>query len=240
MIKTFAASVLALAGASAAAQVTVFSTDFNSALAPQVAPGTALLEGVQGFAGLGPVGAPFSGSFLRSATANTVTLTLAGLPTHSTISLSLLFAAIDSLDGTGSFPSGDFLKITLDGSQIFRESFANATAAQIQSYVPPANVQLARRVDLGFGGPGGFYTDSAYNFGADPQFANIAHSASSAVFSFVIEGEGVQSLDDESWAMDNLRVSVNSATAPVPEPQSYALLLAGLGVLGWAVRRRRR
>ena len=34
MIKTFAASVLALAGASAAAQVTVFSTDFNSALAP--------------------------------------------------------------------------------------------------------------------------------------------------------------------------------------------------------------
>ena len=106
--------------------------------------------------------------------------------------------------------------------------------------MPPANVQLARRVDLGFGGPGGFYTDSAYNFGADPQFANIAHSASSAVFSFVIEGEGVQSLDDESWAMDNLRVSVNSATAPVPEPQSYALLLAGLGVLGWAVRRRRR
>ena len=27
--------------------------------------------------------------------------------------------------------------------------------------------------------------------------------------------------------------------APVPEPESYALLLAGLGLMGWAVRRRR-
>ena len=28
--------------------------------------------------------------------------------------------------------------------------------------------------------------------------------------------------------------------APVPEPQTYALMLAGLGVLGWAERRRQR
>lgn len=28
--------------------------------------------------------------------------------------------------------------------------------------------------------------------------------------------------------------------APVPEPQSYALMLAGLGVLGWAARRKQR
>ena len=26
--------------------------------------------------------------------------------------------------------------------------------------------------------------------------------------------------------------------APVPEPQTYALMLAGLGVLGWAARRK--
>jgi hypothetical protein len=235
MMKIFAATALALAGAGAGAQVTVFSTDFNAALAPQIAPGTALLEGVQGYAGLGPAAAPFGGTFLRSATANAVTLSLGGLPTHTTLSLGLLFAAIDSLDGTGSFPSGDFLKITLDGTQIFRESFANALASQIQSYVPPAGVELARRVDLGFQGPGGFYTDSAYDFGADPRFANIAHTASTAVLTFVMEGEGVQSLDDESWAMDNLRVSVSA----VPEPETWALMFGGLGVVGWAARRRR-
>ena len=26
--------------------------------------------------------------------------------------------------------------------------------------------------------------------------------------------------------------------APIPEPETYALMLAGLGVLGWAARRR--
>lgn len=240
MVKSFVVAALALACAGAGAQVTtVFSTDFNATLALQVAPGTALLEGVQGYAGLGPASAPFSGSFLRSATLNTVTLTLTGLPTHTTISLGMLFAAIDSLDGTGSFPAGDFFKITLDGNQIFRESFANATASQIQSYIPPPGVELARRVDLGFQGPGSFFTDSAYDFSADPQFANIAHAASSAVFGFLIEGEGAQSLDDESWAMDNLRVSVDSVAAPVPEPETYALMLAGLAAVGWTARCRR-
>lgn len=240
MIKSLVATVLALSCATAGAQVTVFSTDFDGALAAQVTPGTATLTDVQGYAGLGPAGNAFGGSFLRSATANTVTLTLAGLPTHSSLNLGFLFAAIDSLDGTGSFPAGDFFKITLDGTQIFRESFANAIVTQIQSYVPPPGVELARHVDLGFGGPGGFFTDSAYNLAADPQFSNIAHSGSNAVFTFVIEGEGVQSLDDESWAMDNLRVSLNGVTAAVPEPETYALMLAGLAALGCVVRRSRR
>ena len=64
---------------------------------------------------LGPVGYQFGGNFLRSASGNVVTLQLNGLPTHTAISVSFLFAAIDSLDGTGTFPQGDFLHATLDG-----------------------------------------------------------------------------------------------------------------------------
>ena len=71
-----------------------------------------------------------------------VTLTLSDLPPHSTLSISMLFAAIDSLDGTGTFPAGDFFKITVDGVIVFRESFANALPDQIQSYNPPAAVTL--------------------------------------------------------------------------------------------------
>lgn len=225
---------LAAGAASAQSATTVFQDDFNAGLPAQITAGSALLTGVQGYSGLGPVGNGFAGQFLRSETGNIVGLTLTGLPAHNTISVSFLFAAIDSLDGTGSFPSGDFFRVTLDGQQIFRESFANALPTQVQSYVAAPGVELARLVDLGFSGPGSFYTDSAYNFGAEPSFANLAHTASTASFTFQIEGEGIQSLGDESWAMDNLRVSVSA----VPEPGMLAMWLAGLALLGtWQKRR---
>jgi len=228
---------LGLFGAWSAAQADsiVFSTDFDGAMPAEIMAGTASLTGVQGYAGYGVAGNQFGGNFLRSMTANVVTLTLNDLPDHSTISLAFLFAAIDSLDGTGTFPAGDYFRIELDGVQIFRESFANAMESQIQSYLPPAGVQLARRVDLGFSGPGSFYTDSAYDLGADPVFSNIAHTGSTATFKFVIEGEGIQNLDDESWAMDNLRVSVNA----VPAPATAWLFLPGLaGMIRFARTRK--
>lgn len=201
------------------AQTTVFSTDFDGGSIPaEISPGTAMLAGVQGYAGLGPPGNQFAGNFLRSETANTVTLQLNGLPAHTSLNVLFLFAAIDSLDGTGVFPAGDFFDVSVDGVTFFSESFANATESQIQSYVPPPNVELARRVDLGFS-TGGFFLDSAYNLGADPVFSNIPHSASSATITFVIRGEGVQSLNDESWAMDNLVVQV-AGGGPGPTPTS--------------------
>lgn len=217
-----------LAGAAAAASTQVFATDFEAPAVPAaLAAGTATLTGVQGFAGLGATGNQFAGSFLRSASGNRVTLTLTGLAAHDSLSLSFLFAAIDSLDGTGSFPAGDFLNVRLDGVSIFRESFANALESQIQSYVAPPGGQLARRVELGFQA-GGYYLDSAYDMGVDPRFQNLAHSASTAEISFEIEGSGVQDLSDESWALDNLRVSIASS---VPEPATVALWALGLAGL---------
>ena len=224
-------TVLALANSNAnAAPLTVFSTDFAGVLPSQITLGGATLTGVQGFAGRGPAGNRFGGSFLRSATGNVVTLKLSDLPAHDTISLAFLFAAIDSLDGTGTFPAGGFFKIVFDGATLFSESFTNAPPSQIQSDVPPAGVELARHVDLGFTGPGSDYADSAYDLGADPRFAAFAHTASSAEIQFFIFGEGNQDLNDESWAMGNLTVSVSTlgVLTPVPEPSSWALMAAEL------------
>lgn len=188
------------------AQAVVFSSDFDGSLPPQVSPGTALLEGVQGYAGLGPTGNQFANNFLRSATGNPVTIQLTGLPAHNAIALDFLFAAIDSLDGTGTFPGGDFFAIEIDGNTFFRESFANATTSQIQSYAAPLGVTLARMVDLGFTGPGSFYTDSAYWLGGDPMFQVIGHTASTLTIRLQMEGPGIQPLGDESWGLDNLTI----------------------------------
>jgi hypothetical protein len=209
-----ALAVVSLA-AVAAAQTTVFSCDFESStLPPQIAPGSAMREGVQGFAGLGPAAAPFAGSFLRSETGNTVTLTLTSLPPHNAIHLDFVFAAIDSLDGTGAYPAGDFFAIEIDGNTFFRESFANALGSQLQSYVSPAGVELARRVDLGFAGPGSFFTDSAYWLGGDPSFGAIGHTSPTLTIAMRIEGEGIQSLADESWALDNLTIRTFTTANP--------------------------
>jgi hypothetical protein len=186
----------------------VLWVDFESPLPTELAPGTATVVGVQDFAGLGATGNQFGGSMLRSATGNLVTVTLTNLPAHSSVNLAFLFAAIDSLDGAGNFPSGDYFKITLDGATIFREAFANALTSQVQTYLSPPGVELARRVELGFGA-GGFNADSAYDMGADPQFRLIPHTASTLVLTFSIEGSGIQSIDDESWGMDNLSISIN-------------------------------
>lgn len=233
------ATLLGLAALSAQSHaVTVFSSDFESGLPASVSPGAAALTGVQNFAGLGPLGNQFAGSFLRSPTGNVVTLSMTGLPIHNALSVGFLFAAIDSLDGTGTFPSGDFFRIDVDGVNRFRESFANATDSQIQSYVAPVGGELARKQDLGFSGPGGFYRDSAYDFNVDGRFQNFAHTASSVTISFSIEGAGIQDLSDESWAIDNLAVTAFSTTPPVPEPSTYVLMVAGLGAVALARRRR--
>lgn len=224
-------SLLAVTPSSA---TTVFSTDFDGALAAEISPGTALLTGVQGYASLGTTGNQFGGNFLRGIPANTVTLTLNALPQHDSLSIEFLFAAIDSLDGTGSFPAGDFFAVSVDGIEIFNESFANAIVTQIQSYVPPPGAELARHLDLGFSGPGGFYTDSAYDMSVDPVFANLPHTASSVTITFLMQGPGNQSLSDESWAIDNLRVTANL----VPEPSTLALLAASGAFLLVSVRRR--
>lgn len=184
-----------------------FATGFETGIPPEVTPATALLTPTAGFAALGPAGRTFGATFLRSATANVVTLSFKDLPPHRFVTLGFLFAAIDSLDGTGTFPAGDFFKVTVDGKVVFRESFANAQPGQVQSYVPPAGGELARRVDLGFVGPGGFYTDSAYDMALEPKLQNIPHTAATLVIELTVEGEGTQSLDDESWAVDELRVT---------------------------------
>ncbi len=209
---TFVAALGALAGVASAQQV--FSSDFESGL-PAEFSGAGAVEGTQGYASYG-----FGQQFLRNdALGSPSILTLTNLPAHTAISLDLLLAAIDSWDSTNGSPAPDFFNISVDDVPVFQATFANASGGV--SYGP----LLVDNAALGFGG----YNDDAADLSTEALLHNIPHTASSVVIKFYASGDGWQGGGDESWAIDNLAVTV------VPAPGA-----AAMGLLGLAAMRRRR
>jgi hypothetical protein len=215
-MKLIAIAIVLLAATSAVAvSQVVFSTDFESGLPVEFsAPGTGI-EGMQGYAGLGPTGNQFGGSFLRfsSVTINDVSLTVSGLPPHDFLSVRFLLAIIDSWDGVELF------QVSVDGNMLFSHWFQIATGDE-SSYAAPVGGLLSSGVDLGF--TGGFYhgRDRAYDLAVEPAFDMIPHTASSVTITWTlnaVSGSAAthwQGGSDESWAIDNVEVEVFS-TLPV-------------------------
>lgn len=213
---------VALGNQSVHGDLVVFSSDFNSGVPTEISGGSTT-QGVSGYAGLGPAGNQFGGLFLRNEQVGVdlkkATLTLVNLPTHTAIDIDFLFATIDSWDGVNSPAGPDRFNVTVDGATIFSEVFENSNSG-IQTYSPPPGVELARRQELGFTVGTSFYGDSAYNMGLDPAFTNIAHSSDSVTIEwFTSDLSTWQGFTDESWAIDNLSVTLTG----VPEPSSIGM-----------------
>jgi len=71
----------------------------------------------------------------------------------------------------------------------------------------------------------------AFNMGGGGSNAMLFNSNGGKAFSYVGKLEG---LDDEAWGVSGLTIAT-----PVPEPRAYALMLAGLSVIGFMARRRK-
>jgi len=179
---------------------------------PTVAPGiTAGLsgvtstEGVQGYSGIGPPGNQFSGNFLRNSSygnpATPTTLTLTGLPSHTSVDVNFLLAIIDSWDGYSEW-GPDFFNVQVDGISVFSQV--------ITDYTAPSGGLLSSGSNLGFTS----WDDRAFNMYLDPAFQNIPHTGSTLTISWFASGPNWQGGSDESWAIENVQVAVNNAVPP--------------------------
>jgi len=201
----------------------VFATDFEDGLPTEFSARGARIEPVQGFGRLGNPANTFSGSFLRYVSTGTspVTLTLRGLPPHRTVSLRFLLAVIDSWDGA------EILEVRLDGRVLFSNWFKLAQG-DTSSYRAPPGALLSSGRDLGFSGNMNYDHDRAYQMSADPVFSQIPHTADSLRVTWRVRAHAGtapadwQGGDDESWAIDNVRVEVSGIPAGWGAPESGA------------------
>jgi hypothetical protein len=212
-------SALALAGSAPPAHPIVnpvFSTGFDQGLPAEFSAPGSVIEGVQGYAGLGPAGNQFGGSFLRytlQGIADT-RLTLRNLPPHDAVSVGFLLAVIDSWDGT------ELLRISVDGTELFSHWFQLALG-DTSSYLAPPGALLSSGGNLGFTFGTYYSRDRAYDLSAEPAFRQIPHDADTLEVKWslgAVSGGAAsqwQGGGDESWAIDQVRIDLHEAAVGV-------------------------
>ena len=78
-----------------------------------------------------------------------------------------------------------------------------------------------------------FYCDTLVDWSK-----TFAHTGSTLTLGWQASGAGWQAGDDESWGVDNIRIDYFTRGGGVPEPAAWAMMLAGFGIVGGAMRRR--
>ena len=193
----------------------VFSTDFESGI-PAEMTGPGVIEDSQGFN---------TGDFLHNTSfpsAATV-LTLTDLPEHDSVSLDFLLAIINSWDGATGGASPDFFNVTIDGVTIFSEAFDNIDGNEAdQTYVPPAGVLLTPRPLTSVFGPS-TSRDALYAMGLDPIFDAIPHTADTLTVEWFANGAGYQGGVNESWAIDEVHVTLGGLHVDGAENQTTVI-----------------
>lgn len=217
--------------------VTIFSCDFEDGMPSEIS-GPGVITGTQGFSSYG-----FGSNFLRNGSGGPSgqsgtpsILTLSGLPAHTSVSILVDVAFLDSWDGSEGSDAPDYFNIKLDGQTIFRETVCNLST--IQTFDPSGDDIIKLPNSDIF--RGNSYHDSAYEF--DSYLSNIQHTSDQLTIEWFADGAGWQgiigsSFEDETWAIDNIRVVLNDVN-PVPVPGAISLGLLGMSFSGWLMRKR--
>ncbi len=145
--------------------------------------------------------------------------------------LSFDLVGFKSLDGYKNC-CGDVFHLSLNGTEVFAGAF-NMGGGGSNAILFNPNGGTALTTTHGAGDDPHNSHQVTWAGGVSAISLPIALVAGLNVLTFSYAGQ-VQGLGDEAWGVNSLAVAT-----PIPEPQTYALLLAGLGVLGFLTRRRK-
>lgn len=224
-------------GTAAHAGVVVYTNDFEAGPLGAEFSNAGAIENTEGYSQIG-----FGNGFLRNDTGSIgvsptqTTLTLTDLPVHTSVNVGFLLAIIESWDGAAAPGVGpDSFELRLDNILVFSEVFTNIPSqASLQTASTDERIEpLTERFN-----PAGTSLDSAYDYTSFTAFQNLSHSSDTLTLSFTAAGPLWEGGINESFAIDNISISLNGVTA-VPEPGSLASLLSGLMAFGLMRWRRR-
>ncbi len=224
-------AALALAAQAAAADVNVWSTSFDSEDPFEVIgpfPSSFLsVATTDGFIDSSSGSVPgFGTKSLHKVTNTTTQVAAYGLGAHTALRLKFDLLFQDSWDSLNGAPAPDILYVTIGGTSY--EWTVNNGSGSIFGVGPGVVISTGSNL------VGSFWPDTvvSHNF-------LIPHTDSDFIVTFRFGGAGFQGGADESWGIDNWSLAAIPAGGTVPEPASWALLIAGFGLVGASARRRR-
>lgn len=184
-------------------------------------------------------------SFQTASTANRTEIFngVAGLPSYAVGTSVNLGALLTDEAGTITFTylgqeSGynNMFHLNINGTNLYE---SNPVGTSIG-----ASVSTLGAINFSFEGNTGRFANNGGSWATGTSIGLIATNrtistgAGAGTYSFILgynDSAGAATLGD--W--DDFVVGVNFVAAPIPEPETYAMMLAGLGLLGVAARRRK-
>ena len=140
----------------------------------------------------------------------------------------------------------DFDLVTMRVEANFSDLVGNVTASHIHCCIAPgANIGVATQTPTFIGFPSGVKAGSydhtfdmslatSYNAAFISNNGGTVGSAFNALVAGLNDGKAYLNVHTSTYPGGEIR----GLLVPVPEPETYALMLTGLATLGWAVKRR--
>jgi hypothetical protein len=223
---TLTLTALALGLSGPAVADVVYSHDFQSAVGAEWSHDAIASAPNPDYMG----GRLFLGEFGED---DSVSLALGGLSSHTVARLSFDLYLIRSWDGLATDYGADIFSVGLvGGGSLFQASFSNGHPAG-QSYggsglsgVFPSFTGASEAYSLGYWFDDGIRgtheaMDAVYHL-------DILFAHDDSNIGLLFQGLGLQGIEDESWGLDNVSLSLYDNVRLVPEPNTGALMLFGV------------